>query len=138
MARRRRPPQSQAPRSYPRDIRHIATGLTHEALSPEVFLDRPVPGFISSVRSNLHQFEDRRILLDDAPARSTRRVSRVSLRPASRNRASRIWSAMHFLYPKFTLICVRRRIRRQVLFAFGRGGGGKRRPRWNNYSSVRC
>jgi len=40
-----------------------------------------------------------------------------------------------------TLICVRRKIRKEVLFAkkfFGKGGSGQRSPRFNYYSKVRC
>lgn len=34
--------------------------------------------------------------------------------------------------------CVRRKVRREVIFAKVGGGGGKRRPRWNGSSFVRC
>jgi len=35
-------------------------------------------------------------------------------------------------------ICVRRKTRREVLFAKKRGGGGNRKPRWNEWSDVKC
>lgn len=123
----------------PRDRRSIATALPQEVLDPVGFLSRAVPAFVSSVRSKLDEFEDRRFVLDDAPARSTRRVVQIGIRPRpSRRSVERTWSAIHFKYPVHTLICVRRKRRRQVLFAKGRGGGGKRPPKYNSYSHVRC
>lgn len=40
--------------------------------------------------------------------------------------------------PALAAVCVRRNIRREVLFATGRGGGGKRPPKFNYTSSYRC
>lgn len=39
---------------------------------------------------------------------------------------------------KKTLVCVRRKQRREVLFAKGRGGGGHKKPRRNEWSDVSC
>lgn len=134
-------PSRSAPTSgaIPRDTRRIATGLAKQPLRRVALSPSPVPGFVSSaVRSQRLLFEDRRRLPDDAPARSTRRVARIGLVPARKASSGRTWSALHFSYPEHALVCVRRKSRRQVLFALGRGGGGKRRPRRNDYSDVRC
>jgi len=91
-----------------------------------------------AIRSELTDFEDRRFLPGDGPARSTRRVARVFAPARARRSSSPTWSALAFRYPRFTLVCVRRKARRQVIFATGKGGGGKRRPRYSAYSYVRC
>lgn len=46
-----------------------------------------------------------------------------------------------FQHPWQVMICVRRRRRREVIFAFGKAGSGKRKqnkPRRNFWSEVRC
>lgn len=35
-------------------------------------------------------------------------------------------------------LCIRRKVRREVLLALGRGGGNHRRPRRNEWSDVSC
>lgn len=47
-------------------------------------------------------------------------------------------SPYKFLVPAKTLVCVRRKQRREVLFAKGRGGGRHRKPRYNSFSAWRC
>lgn len=40
---------------------------------------------------------------------------------------------------KSTLVCVRRKIRKEVMFAKKKAGKkGQRRPRWNYYSKIKC
>lgn len=43
-----------------------------------------------------------------------------------------------FDVPRETLVCVRRKQRREVIFAMGAQGGGHRRPRRNESSDLRC
>lgn len=48
---------------------------------------------------------------------------------------------LRFPLPEKTLVCVRRKTRRRVLFALrknGKGGGKQRPPRWTAQSYVRC
>lgn len=45
---------------------------------------------------------------------------------------------LRFAVPAQVIICVRRRQRRQVLFAFGKGGSGHRKPQWKADSYIRC
>lgn len=48
-------------------------------------------------------------------------------------------SGVAFRRPSRVLVCVRRRIRREVMHAFGKAGKvGQKRPRRGPYSSVRC
>ncbi|AZL82999.1 hypothetical protein [Apis mellifera associated microvirus 43] len=69
----------------------------------------------------------------------------VQLKPAyNRNRVSRsggslLTSALSYAFraPPNVLICVRRKMRRQVLLAKGKGGAN-RRGRKNSFSDVRC
>lgn len=51
-----------------------------------------------------------------------------------------IFNAGHYLvHPRETVICLRRKIRREVLFARGGSGGGKRKkPRYNADSAIKC
>ena len=49
--------------------------------------------------------------------------------------------ALHVRYvvPRDAVICARRKIRKEVIFAKGKAGrGGQRRPRRNDYSNVVC
>lgn len=45
---------------------------------------------------------------------------------------------LRFALPSQVMICVRRRQRRQVLFALGKGGSGYRPPEWKEESHIRC
>lgn len=48
---------------------------------------------------------------------------------------------LRFPVPEKTLVCVRRKARRRVLFALrktGKGGGRQRPPRWTAQSFIRC
>lgn len=45
---------------------------------------------------------------------------------------------LQFNSPRQVLTCVRRRQRREVLFALRRAGGGHKKPRWREDSYIRC
>lgn len=48
------------------------------------------------------------------------------------------WSVRH-VFPRDAVVCVRRKIRKEVIFATGKAGrGGQRRPRRNENSDVVC
>lgn len=84
----------------------------------------------------------------EAPPRTLRRVSKlVPAKPVQKQGRHPKVSAfavmnqrpvLAFSNPKFTAICIRRKQRREVLLALGKGGGGKKRPRRNSFSQVRC
>lgn len=74
--------------------------------------------------------------IDGTPARITKQPSRK--RPLS-------WmpSGMHdtFQQPERVSVCVRRKVRKRVLFALqktGKGSGAKRTARWTAKSFIRC
>lgn len=50
----------------------------------------------------------------------------------------RLPSAVQFKAPKKVLICIRRKRRKEVLFAFKKTKGGSRRHRRNYFSDIRC
>lgn len=84
------------------------------------------------------RFDPRRSL---APPGALSRAARV-LRVASPSQYStdpgRVPVGITFAAPEKVAICVRRRVRKEVLFAKGRGGGGNRPPRRNYWSDVQC
>lgn len=52
---------------------------------------------------------------------------------------SKLISSFGFVHPKKVLICVRRKMRKQVLHAFNKTGkSGQRRPRRSPYSDIHC
>lgn len=106
--------------------------------------------------SPLTVFEDRRQFHpegDYAPARSFNKSRhRLVVRPARAvAKASRsfkspelftpkfVTSSVYFDAPKRVLVCVRRKIRKQVMFALKKAGrAGQRRQRRNEFSDVYC
>lgn len=58
----------------------------------------------------------------------------------SRVRSEQHLSPGHFQFqqPKRVSLCMRRRERREVLFALGRTGKGNRKPKWNYNSYISC
>lgn len=96
-------------------------------------LDRLKPVVRPSVVGPL--FEDQRRFV---PASSRRVTSTVRGRPAAVRRLG-MSQRLEFVAPARVVTCVRRKIRRQVMFA--RGGAGSRRmrrPRYNSRSTIRC
>ncbi len=98
---------------------------------------RPVKLFAAPLRL----YEDRRVFHPRGRQRAAfsepRLAARVVVSPV---RSRRLPAALSFTDPRRVVVCVRRRIRRQVLFANGTGGarGRKRQPRRNEFSSIRC
>lgn len=92
----------------------------------------------------LTQVEDRRTYHPLGPARPARSLSGSPHRlivPKARTYArisSRVPHMIGFANPSKILICVRRKIRREVILAKGKGGGRHRRPRFSHYSSIKC
>lgn len=109
-------------------------GYLHSIANPRLLrpiISRPV---------DLRVFEDRRMY---GPVSSwPRRVSRAAAVPASVAERPRGWTrqlSFSFVGPRKVLICVRRKTRREVLFATRRtrrGSASSRRR--NSWSDVRC
>lgn len=62
---------------------------------------------------------------------ATRVVVKPSVGPA-------LTSHLKFADPRRVIICIRRKIRREVLLALGKGGGGNKSPRRKPSSEVSC
>lgn len=68
-------------------------------------------------------------------------AKRTSYLPDYPRRASAVPTKVHFKGAPSVLICIRRKQRREVLFARGGPAGPPRpfrKPRWNQYSKIAC
>lgn len=95
--------------------------------------------YYTAVRSLLSEVEDRRTFNPAGrfrPAASSRRHL-VKTKPIKLTGFAS--SPIHgFVAPRGVAICVRRKIRREVIFARGKQGRGNKKPRYNLFSKVRC
>ena len=109
-------------------------------------------------RPPLTQIEDRRTHHPDGRLRPAKKINGTRLSPHKIKITKKIvqrraGTAVHktktvrirtiptrikFAAPKKVMICVRRKVRREVLLAFGRGGGRHKNPKRNRYSEVSC
>lgn len=71
-----------------------------------------------------------------APAGALSRSARGLVLAGSEG--SGLGSAVRFRSPVKVSICVRRKVRREVIMAKGKGGGGHRPPTRNYWSDVQC
>lgn len=96
--------------------------------------------------SPLTEIEDRRQFHPDGFFRAWhevdgRRGDQLQVKPSKmlRNAMQYMSSKVQFRNPDKTIVCVRRKSRREVLFAKRKAGGGsRRRPRRNWLSDVSC
>lgn len=122
-----------------RGRRRVVSFNTNRRLLPSVY----------TPRRNLGVFEDRRFFHPEAPYAPARSFSKTRHRivyPTPVRRVKR--SAQNISYPSphvvfanspKVLICVRRKIRKEVLHAYRKTGKvGQKRPRRNFYSDIHC
>ena len=111
------------------------------------FRPRPVAPFrgYDATIGKLADLEDRRRFHPMRALRPAfslpRGASRLVVREPKRARAlfpAQTRAVIAFANPRRVLICLRRKARREVLMALGKGGGGAKRPRRNEFSDVRC
>lgn len=89
----------------------------------------------------LEQWEDRRDFHPEGnvrPARAFRNYAARSILVTPPSSSVRKVSRTSFAYPKAVPICVRRKERREVLMAIGKGGGRHSPPKRNAYSNISC
>lgn len=97
----------------------------------------------------LRELEDRRTFSPEIarPARGVRRdatrlmVSPNVNKPVKATEMPTVPTGVQFADPRRVAICMRRKTRREVIFARGSGGGRKRkhrRAKWSEFSTVRC
>lgn len=120
-----------------RDAADIATGPAFDLVQPW-----PVSSSNTAVRSILLEVEDGRTFNPDIvrKPRSTRSWRpRLAVPMPGRSLSPGYGlSKVAFKYPRKIAVCIRRKIRKGVLMATGKGGGKHRRPRRNKYSSIWC
>lgn len=127
------------------DSFHIASDFSDRVFEPVTVADTPyrqelADQYFNSVRSILSEVEDRRTYhpggRDSRPPSSPRRHL-VSTTPKFTNASARVFE--QFKAPAHALVCVRRKIRDQVLHALRKTGKGSGRPRrFNQFSKVKC
>lgn len=126
-----------------RDDTDITTGLS-PVRSEDVFgldLYRPVSRVNAAVRSTLSEVEDGRTFSPD-PDQRLRRISGsrpVRLASAPPSRVGGLLDTYPVVRsPEHAIVCVRRKIRRGVILAKGKGGGGHRKGRKGRNSNIWC
>ena len=133
-----------------RNRRRVASANAKRSL-PSSYRDTLPRSTVFDVKNQLFLFEDRRSFNPEsiyAPARSfskTRHrliIPRVAKAPArGRPKQLELFPPAHigFRAPEKVLICVRRKMRKEVMFATGKAGkAGQKKPRRNEYSEVHC
>lgn len=129
-----------------RDAYAVAIGLPDVSAFPlasPALRDWPMSSNVAAVRSTLTEVEDGRMFspapLLEVPRTTGTRRARVVVPSATGPKARRAsLSALSFDVPQSVILCVRRKARRQVLFAKGKGGGRHKRPRRNPNSKIWC
>lgn len=100
----------------------------------------PIQPLRLSPLPSLIQYEDRRTWHPDGPLRSVFAFRRSARRVI--DRANPLWharAALHFADPSRVVVCLRRRIRREVIHALRKNGKrGQKRPKRNFYSAIGC
>lgn len=146
-----------------RDYNYYESKNNYKIANRRLLLSKPVTTFPDSLRL----YEDRRAWHPEgahAPARGFRNtLHRLKIAEPTRSRTESVrrriyrpftqstkglWknlrTAIAFVNPDKTIICVRRKIRREIAHALGfagRGGGGSgknRPPKYNEYSKIHC
>lgn len=121
----------------PREIENIAN---RRLQVPRIMTPRP----LNRLTPNLRLVEDRRTWHPDGKALSPVRMlnsKRPRLQPvafSSSKLRNVIPTAIGFKIPKKVAICVRRKQRKEVLFAKRKAGHGTARPKRNQWSDVHC
>lgn len=132
-----------------RDASSIATGSGRVALDElPAWFSEPVSSLYPAVRSSLTEDVDGRLF---SPARGLMRANRRRWRPRIISPASKwrygprgarqgVYTAAGQTYQHASnvAVCIRRKRRRQVLMATGKGGGRHRRPLRGPNSQIWC
>lgn len=143
-----------ARRRAKRDATAVASPSLSQLLSPIKPTPRPI---VTTAPKKLTKIEDRRTYHPQGPQRPARSVQKAhhKLRAISARRSSpqvvkpprrlrkavqKLSDRIGFEGPRKVLICIRRRMRKEVMFALGKtGAGAKARTHHQSYySSIRC
>lgn len=113
--------------------------VSASSLGPIDFVSSPL-NLIDQLEAGQH---DRRqwnpTSATSGPASTNRKATRLNVDKFAGLRQSRLPWRLEYATPRNIPICVRRKIRRQVLLALGNTGGGRgKRKRRNLYSGIKC
>lgn len=126
-------PKTRGPRAYP----HIPTRYTLRVRVPRLPLVAPLP-----VRKALAgPLVDRRQWHPERWDRPLAAVPRSAARVVVKDSATpqrRLPAQLAFSDPRKLLVCHKRKERREVILALGKGGGGNRPPKRNRWSNISC
>lgn len=125
--------------------RRDSAEIHHRSLTVRL-LSRPSAPILPDVTHDLRPFEDRRTYHPLGVFRPARVIGGhpvqplVPSKPAKQRSRAFLAHGLAFPNPKRVLICVRRKSRREVLFAknLHRRGAGARKRRRTYYSEVKC
>lgn len=129
-----------------RDAFAVSNDLSEGVFEP---LERSLPStrqfedYYTAVRSPRLEVEDRR---QHYPAGRQNRPAASSRRHLVKTKPTKLSAFAQkaiqaFNYPNSVMICVRRKIRKEVMHALGKSGKGsrfQRKPKYNRHSKVRC
>lgn len=128
-----------------RNRRRDSSNITRRSLPPVRLVKVSFPKSL-----NLTQLEDRRTWHPEGPRRPARmrnsyrhRLRAVQTPKTRQYQATRAQNKYRedigFVTPNKVFICIRRKIRQQVLHALRKTGKvGQKRPRWTEYSTIKC
>lgn len=105
-------------------------------LAAMALFDYEQPGDILPQVSDLRRYNP----MPAAPARSVMATPMGLALPQSApgRQPKRLLSTVAFASPANTVICVRRKVRKEVILAKGKGGGRHRKPTRNQWSDISC
>lgn len=118
-----------------------ATPYASLQASPDDLVSMPVSSYLPVVQSPLTEVEDDRTFYPDSASRPLRRLSSKPVRRmavAASPLAQYLPAGITPPARAQVILCIRRKARRQVLFAKGHGGGGHRKPRLTSKSNIWC
>lgn len=126
--KRRRSPPNTRPNAVASVQRYSPRAVFRPAALPLSVLQSPILD-----RRTYHPLRKLR------PMTMVRHLSRqVAKQNPTFNQLSQTKAILSFANPKKVALCVRRKIRKQVILALGKGGGGHRPPRRNETSNFSC
>lgn len=129
-------------RGRERDLSNVATAISAVLRPDLVETFRPV-----SLSPILREVEDLRSFHPEGAERrplsvfgqgATWNVVPSVARSLTTDSTGRLPGTLRFNMPREVAVCVRRKVRRQVLWALGKAGGGSAKPRRTWRSNIKC
>jgi hypothetical protein len=89
-------------------------------------------------KPTLSLLDDRRQWHPERWGRPVVGLRRAATRLVVGKSPKRLPPTLAFMDPRRVVVCIRRKMRREVLHALGKGGGGNRRPTRKPTSEIQC